>query len=105
MWEMVDLGQEFVFCIGRILLKVLQQWLGLGWVNGQFKMPIRAGAMSSCLCPNDDDQAPLNASRPLLGRKVSICIDCGHYNIEHSVSLILYQSIQYDSFTYIVPTI
>ena len=76
MWEMVDLGQEFVFCIGRILLKVLQQWLGLGWVNGQFKMPIRAGAMSSCLCPNDDDQAPLNASRPLLERKVSICIDC-----------------------------
>ena len=73
MWEMVDLGQEFVFFIGRILLKVLQQWLGLGWVNGQFK--IRAGAISSCLCPNDDDQAPLNAS-PLLERQVSTCIYC-----------------------------
>ena len=93
MWEVVDLGNEFVFLIGRLLLKgmdwssaynfyendlklsslkALQQWIGVGGVNGQFKMPIRAGAITSCLCPNDDDQTPQNASpQPLLRRIVS----------------------------------
>ena len=90
MWAVViDLGQEFVFIIGRVSLKILQQWFGIGWVNGQFKMPIRAGAITSCLCPNDDDQTPQNASRPLLERKVFTFIDCEHSNLantEHSVS-------------------
>ena len=95
MWRVVDWGQEFVFFIGRLLLhlslkgtdssndycfkgllflsslKALEQWVGIGGVNGQNKMPIRAGAISSCLCPNDDDQDPQNASQRLLDRNVS----------------------------------